>query len=324
MIGVHDRSNLWKAINTFLNPQGLMGSNILLSLLFIISLTAQAAATENQTAAVQPNEGISLNGTNLIRAPEISFAMPGLNWMYQYSYYPIYSEGQDISGLLASTNKPIGANVSLCVSGFNLSRFLNASALDIAKGRCSMLPNKLKGNFTLHGLQSGTYTLAAIDEHNSTVLSELPLIVTAQKISINSSAKVVAGDTLKVAIKMEGSDNLTKYYGAAMVSSKDYDEIKLHIASNGSYRNLSSTIAFGNRSMNIKGLPSISAELLMKLFTILPQDSAVSMQVSSKPEVEVYLVTDPGMEHGSYVLTCIVYSPGKGILGMRQIPIEVA
>ncbi len=301
---------------------------MLLSLLIVISLTAPAIAEmQNQTSTIQPIGSILLNGTNLVKAPEINFIMPGLNWTYPFSYYPIYSEGQRISGCILGTNQLAGADVTLCTSDFNLSRFQNASAVNIANGTCDMPPIKLNstgaGNFTLQGQQSGTYTISAKDELNSTILSMVPLIVTAQDISVNSSAKMPAGGTLKVAIKMQKSDNLTKYYGAVMVPSKDYEGIKLDISSNGSQRNLSSTVAFGNRSMSIQGLPSISTDLMMKLFTILPQNSAVAMQKSSKPEAEFYLVSDPGWDHGSYILTCIVYSPGKGILGMRQVPVEV-
>ncbi len=305
-----------------------MRSYILLSLLIAVSLTTNAmAAMQNQTSAIHPIGGIMLNGTNLIKAPEISFSMSGFNWTYPYSYYPIYSEGQSVSGYLLGTNQQAGLNVRLHISAFNLSRFFNTSAVDITNVKRDNPLIKLNatgaGNFTLQGQQSGTYTLSATDELNSTVLSMLPLIVTPQEISVNSSEKVLAGGALKVTVKSPGSDNLTKYYGAVMVSSKDYEGIRLDIASDGSQNSISSTIAFGNRSMTIQGLPSISSDLLLKLFAILPQDSAVGMQVASKPEAEFYLMTDSGWEPGSYILTCVVYSSGKGILGMRQIPVEV-
>jgi len=305
-----------------------MRSYILLSLLIAVSLTANAmAAMQNQTSAIHPMGDIMLNGTNFIKAPEISFSMPGFNWTYPYSYYPIYSEGQSISGAFTGTDQQADINVRLSISDFNLSKFFSASAVDITGVGRDMPLIKLNstgaGNFTLQGQQNGTYTLSAIDELNSTVLSMLPLVVTAQEISVNSSKKVLAGGALKVTVNSPGSDNLTKYYGAIMVSSKDYEGIKLDIASNGNQENLSSTIAFGNRSMTIQGLPSISSELLLNLFAILPQDSAVGMQPTTKHEAEFYLMTDSGWEHGSYILTCVVYSPEKGILGMRQIPVEV-
>ena len=253
--------------------------------------------------------------------------MPGFNWTYPYSYYPIYSEGQRISGYFIGKNLQSDHNVSLSISDFNLSKFFSASAVNATNARGNIFPIKLNNtgfsNFTLQGLKSGTYTLSAADEVNSTVLSMVPLIVTPQEISINSSKKVLAGGALKVTVKSLGTDNLTKYYGAVMISKKDYESMKLDIASNGSQRNVSSIIAFGNRSMTVQGFPSISSEMLLKLFAILPQDSAVGMQVAAKPEAEFYLMTDPGWEHGNYILTCVVYSSGKGILGMRQIPVEV-
>ncbi|MFB3764160.1 MAG: TIGR04279 domain-containing protein [Methanotrichaceae archaeon] len=301
---------------------------ILLSLLIVVSLAIPSiAATQNQTSGVQPIGSFLLNGSNLIKAPEVSLITPGFYWTYPYINYPIYSEGQRISGYILGTNQQAGTNVRLCASDFNLSKFLNGSAEKIANGNCDTQPIKLNdtgdGIFALEGQKSGTYMLLGKDELNSTILSMMPLIITAQDISVNSSAKMVAGGILKAAIKMRGFDNLTKYYGAILVSSKDYESIKLDIVSNGSQKNLSSIIAFGNRSMTIQGLPSISMDLLMKLSTILPQNAAIAMEKSSKPGVEFSLVSDPGWEHGSYILTCIVYSPGKGILGIRQIPVEV-
>lgn len=302
---------------------------MLLSFLFAISLMAEAAqAMENQTSACGMSGDILLNGTNLIKAPEFSFITPGLNWTYPYSYYPIYSEGQKISGHFMGPDQLAGANIKLCVSAFNLSRFINASAADIADEQGDMSQVELNdtgdGYFTIQGQRIGTYMLSAIDRPNSTVLSMMPLIITAQEISVDSPAKVHPGEILKAAVKIPESDNLTKYYGGVMVLSEDYEGMNLNIATNGSQRNLSSTIAFGNRSMTVQGLPGISMDLLMKLSTILPQNSAVAMQVSSKTEAELNLMTDPGLERGRYILTCVVYSPGKGILGMRQIPVEVS
>lgn len=303
----------------------------LLPLLLIISLMAQAMlAKESQASATGQSGDILLNGTNLIKAPKINFIMPGLNWTYPYSYYPIYSENQTISGRFLGPDQMAGTNVKLCISTFNLLRFMNASAIDLADGRCNVsispigLNSTGDGEFIIQGPQSGTYTLSAIDALNSTVISALPLIIAAEELSINSSAKVPPGGVLEATITSPRSDNITRYYGAVMVPRKDYEELKLSIAINGSQRNISSTMAFGNRSLIIQGLPSISMDLLMKMSTILPQNSAIAMQVSNESGADLYLMTDPGLERGSYILTCVVYSPGKGILGMRQIPVEVS
>ncbi len=292
------------------------------------------ALIQNQTSASDDGapfeqRGILLEGTNFVKAPGISFMRPGANWTYPYSNYPVYVEGQNISGGFLGSVGLAGMDVEICLSNFSITDFLGSRS-DFAKIKCAMPQIRLNGtggaNFAIDGISAGTYTLSVIDGLNSSLLYALPLIVTPQDIIVDSQSTARAGDALKVNVKMpQGPDNLSRYYGAVIVSRKDYEGAKLEITSNGndSKDDLKSTIAFGNRSIQIQGLPTISTDLFMNISTILPQNSAVSMEKSSKPEAEFYLMTDPEWERGSYILTCAVYSSGKGVLGMKQMAVEV-
>lgn len=298
----------------------------LLTLSLLIIASALHAEAIEQVYAGQPLDGIVLDGTNLIKAPETNFVRPGANWTYPYSYYPIYAEGQPISGTYSGPDRLAGSRVGIYVSNFSVSEFLNSSftLANIRSGESYVSLNSTgDARFNVTGISSGTYTLYVVDRLNSTVLSALPLIVTAQDASIDSQTKVIAGGALKVTVKMpQQPREFKRYYGAVMVSRKDYGGIRLDILSNAD-QSLSSTIALGNRSTQIQGLPSLSTNLLMKMFSMLPQNSAVAMQESTKPEAEFYLITDPEWERGNYILTCVIYSSGKGILGLCQKAVEV-
>ena len=61
----------------------------------------------------------------------------------------------------------------------------------------------------------------------------------------------------------------------------------------------------------------------MNLLPLLPQGSAVGLQESTQPGVDLILMTDQPWEKGQYVLICGVYSPEKGLVGIKQANVEV-
>ena len=121
------------------------------------------------------------------------------------------------------------------------------------------------------------------------------------------------------------SNNESRVFAAIMISRRDYENASLHIASNGSEGSLNSTLSLKDKSMQMQGLPAISSDLLMKVLYILPMDSAVGMQEAKADEsgTEILLITDREWEKGSYILTCGVYSPRIGLLGLKQIAVEI-
>jgi hypothetical protein len=70
--------------------------------------------------------------------------------------------------------------------------------------------------------------------------------------------------------------------------------------------------------MSIDGPLKISSELLMSLLPLLPANSAIGLQESTQQGVDLILLPDKSWEKGEYILTGGVYSPGKGLLGIKQ------
>jgi hypothetical protein len=71
------------------------------------------------------------------------------------------------------------------------------------------------------------------------------------------------------------------------------------------------------------GSPRISSELLMNLLPLLPPNSAVGLQESTQPGVDLILMADLPWRTGYYVLTCGIYSPEMGLIGIKQTNVEV-
>jgi hypothetical protein len=61
----------------------------------------------------------------------------------------------------------------------------------------------------------------------------------------------------------------------------------------------------------------------MDMLPLLPQDSAIGLQESVQPGVDLVLMTDRPWEKGEHILTCAAYSPAKGLLGIKQSKIEI-
>lgn len=279
---------------------------------------------------------IELEGDNMVQVPNLSLISHLSNLTYPISLYPVYSQGQAISGIFRGPESLKGAEVEVSITRFNASSFL--SALGILerpvgineRGISLRLNDTGDKDFILPGVPGGFYTVFVRDNGNSTILSAAPLIVTEGEISLDLPERVTAGGALKVGIKSHSGGEKNRTYGAIMISRKDYNLSSLSIetnsstnySANSSTENLSFSMAIGDRSMKASGMPSISTDFLMKILMLLPGNSAASIEESTKPEVELYLLTDSAWEKGNYTLTCAAYS-GKVLDGLKQVTIEV-
>jgi methanogen extracellular protein (TIGR04279 family) len=178
-----------------------------------------------------------------------------------------------------------------------------------------------KANFTLPGMPPGLFALVAVDLSKLAVQLALPMLVANDQISVESVDNIRAGDNLEVRIKLLGGEgNISRDYGAALASWSEYTGARIEMKSNGS--GMISTISIGNRSLEVKGEPRISRDLMEKLLPILPGDSAMAMEKSNSTESEISLLTDATWRPGRYVLTTGAYS-SKGLDGISQKIIEI-
>ena len=140
---------------------------------------------------------------------------------------------------------------------------------------------------------------------------------------MESPSKVAKNKTLKVKVKiLQGQRNISRKYGAVIVSWENYRVTRINTSSNSSKERMTSMISIGNESLKIVGEPNMSQEMVDQILPILPQDSALALAESNETESEMYLIHEGDWKPGRYVLTCGVYS-NNGLGGIRQKIIEM-
>lgn len=308
---------------------------LLLLLMFPISVTALGntpPAFFSQSPAGGP---ISLEGNDLLIMPRMSLP-EGATGTESFSHLPVYSLNQSIIGAFLFPRQEEASNISVCLSPFNLSFYLSSyeDTRSFADDECAKTSRKSKdssdGNdtngtsFQLSSTRSGMYALNFVDENKSSALISMPLLITEGKIVLQMPGIVKAKEPfIQVKMNTTSPGNQSKIFAAIMISRKDYENASLGMEKNASTNSIDLTFSLGSKSLQINGPLKISSELLMNLLPLLPANSAVGLQESTQPGVDLILMTDKYWEKGEYILTCGVYSPGKGLLGIKQSEVEV-
>lgn len=296
---------------------------------------ARAANSTEDSNYSQEASQIMLNATELLRLPHLSIINPEANFTYTFphSHFPVYAENQSMTGLFKAPEGLAGSAIKLCLSGFSVTGFLESLAPEgLSNPQCqgTMIELNATGQspINLQGTKRGLYTLSAIEENNTintTMLSTsfLPLLVVSRNLTLDMPDNLSAGEPLLLRINDSSGFNQSRIFAAVLVSRSDYENASLSLETNGTSKGLNSTIAIGNKTLEVPGLPSLSMDLMMKLMYLLPEDSGVGMQESKAPGVEIYIITDEQWLKGEYILSCAVYAPGEGLVGVKQHSIEV-
>jgi methanogen extracellular protein (TIGR04279 family) len=307
---------------------------LVILMLIILGISSSGAQIYNYTASADKGEnGLILDGASEIMMPQISLNTPEGNWTYPYDYYPVYTQNQTISGTFFGSSRLAGTVVGVSVLRLNTSSFQEAlkelfklavsDKVELARLSSLSLNNSGDGHFAMPGLPSGLYVMLVADPNKLSVIVALPMLVTDDDISLQSPDKAGTSEALEVTIEvLTGHGNISRKYGAAIVSLETYRKARINMSSNGSKSSMTSLIRIGNETLNIRGEPKISQELVDEILPILPQDSALAMDVSNRTESEMYLIHDGDWKPGKYVLTCGIYS-NKGLGGIRQKIIEL-
>jgi methanogen extracellular protein (TIGR04279 family) len=304
----------------------------LLLCLFLACLSPASWAEENASLALSGHQAesgwVALQDSSLLNIPNLKIEDKTV-WRYPYESIPVLGENLTIKGIFWGPSGMADSEVVVSISSFNVSAFLGAFQAmdDSAKilGEVSRLRLNHTGDasFVLNETKSGMYMISVIDKNNSTTLSALPLLVTPEEISLDAPAQIAAGEVLTLKANISKAENVSKIFAAMMISRTDYENASVIINSSGTEKDLNSTLSLGNKSTTMRGIPRISSELLMQIINLLPMDSAVGMQETEGEEAEIILITGGEWEKGNYILICGVYSPGKGLLGIKEEMIEV-
>lgn len=308
---------------------------VLMFMIFCVS-AALAQNYNNYTIPTYPSKSggwLTLEGANEILMPHINLNTPEGNWTYPYDYYPVYARNQSISGTFFGTGLMAGSKINVSIQKLNTSSFQVAlrelyklevlNSVEPAGFTSISLNGTGIGHFRIQSGSSGMYALVVMDPKMHSVLSALPMLITDDEISVESPYKAAKGEPLKMKINvLQGQKNISRKFGAAIVSWENYRATRINTSSNWSKEGMTSTISIGNESIKIVGEPRISQEMVDQILPILPADSALAMTGSNDTEAEMYLMHDGDWTPGRYVLTCGVYSI-NGLGGIEQNIIEM-
>ena len=219
------------------------------------------------------------------------------------------------------------SNISVCISPFDLSFYLSDdqgtgfSGKECAKNNLALGgSNYTNGkSFLLSSTSSGVHSLNFIDENNSSLLISMPLLITEGQTVLQVPSIVEAEEPfIQVVMNTTVPGNQSKFFAAILISRNNYENASLGIAKNKTTNSLDITLSLGSKSLQIEGPLKISSELLMSLLPLLPANSAIGLQESTQQGVDLILLPDKSWEKGEYILTGGIYSPGKGLLGIKQ------
>ncbi|MCX6677690.1 MAG: hypothetical protein NTU95_07065 [Methanothrix sp.] len=306
---------------------------LLLLLIFPISVTALGNSSLDFFGDSPGIGPISLEGNDLLIMPKMSLPEEA-DGMEFFNRLPVYSRNQSIIGAFLFPLQGNASNISVCISPFNLSFYLSGyeGAHGLREKECAKTSPISNGStkqsgtsFQLSSRSSGMYSLNFIDQNKSNALISMPLLITEGQIVLQMQSIVKADEPfIQVKMNTTAPGNQSKLFAAIMVSRKDYENASLGMAKNETTNSIDLNLSLGSKSMQIQGPLKISTELLMNLLPLLPANSAVGLQESTLPGVDLILLTDKPWEKGEYILTCAAYSPGKGLLGIKQSEVEIS
>jgi hypothetical protein len=315
-------------------------------ILVLFSLLASLGCSAAQNGSIDFNSSIVFNRIDLVAnesmiIPQMSYANvenKALSSLSLLRSIPIYSSGHSVTGCIqmlqnGREHNCSSSGLSVCLSHFSLTQFLAGmpDAANVSRANCSSEIDCINGlnctngsGFQINNVRSGMYAAYLIDENNSKVLYALPLIVTQENLSIKVPDRVHSDDPfIPVKMSLTEPGNGSKFFAAIMLSQSDYNNFSLNLSKNKSSDGVNITLCIGDRSVQVPNPPQVSTEFLMSMLPLLPPNSAIGLQESAGPDVDLVLLTDKPWTRGNYILTCAVYSFEKGLLGIMQREVSV-
>lgn len=319
-----------------------MGVKLLLLLLLVFPISSMALDNSSRADFGIPDAGsrIVLEGSDALAIP-LSIT-ESADETHIFDRLPVYSANRSINGTFSpsydGSSSSIGtqSKITVCVSPFNISEYLpgfpeggHFAGIDcietmVVETMVESNDSNAAANFEISKKPAGMYTLYVFDENNSTLLSKQPFLITEGDIVLKMEY-IVASLEPFIRIKMNATafENQSKFFAALMIPREDYDNVSLSLAENRTTGNSDLNLSLGLKSLQMYGSPRVSSGLLMNLLPLLPQGSAVGLQESTQPGVDLILMTDQPWKKGQYVITCSIYSPEKGLIGIKQTSVEV-
>jgi hypothetical protein len=304
---------------------------LLLLLIFPLNIVAMANCLETSLTGLSGKCSISLEGNDSLLMPEIIIPQ-GRGEKVLLDRVPVLSLNQHVNGAFIFAPDQEAFDIYGCISPLDLSSFFpDAQAIGSSGKNCAgnymALDNGNCSNcrpFQLSIASSGMHLLNFFNLNGSIQILSVPLLITEGQ-TILQAPNIVHEDEPFIQVVMNTTlpGNQSKFFAAILISQTDYKNTSLHVARNKSTNNLDINLSLGSKSMKIKGPLKVDSGLLMELLPLLPASSAIGLQESAQQGADLILLPDKSWQKGKYILTGGIYSPGKGLLGIKQSEIVV-
>ena len=319
-----------------------MGGKLVLLLMLMLMFPISSIALDNSSRsdfnATESQGRIDLEGGNALMVPNMSLS-GAADRTYLFDSLPVYSANESINGTFSLSQENGSyhidalstlSKIEVCVSPFNISEYTSGLPENRHFAGRDCIETHVESNdssnasFSIPKKPAGMYTLYVVDENKSAIISKQPFLVTEGEVALEMNYKVTSLEPF-IRIKMNSTvlENQSKFFAAFMIPMRDYENVSLNLSENKTTDGLDMNLSIGSKSMQTYGSPRISSELLMNLLPLLPPNSAVGLQESNQPGVDLILMADQPWRTGYYVMTCGIYSPKEGLIGIKQTNVEV-
>ena len=185
-------------------------------------------------------------------------------------------------------------------------------------------------NYDFGPLDAGQYCILMIQENKDnslTALSATAFVVEEYKLRVSAPASIVKGEDLDINMALESAPNENnRTYGAVLIRKPAY-KANIEIDSDGTRNGTSVTVnevdlidEFDINSSNSRSKLTID-ELQTEIQTIIGEGKG-SIAIGEKGQKTLSL-TAFDLPPGSYYLLAGAYSPGKGLVGLTQLEVEI-
>ncbi len=172
--------------------------------------------------------------------------------------------------------------------------------------------------------RSGFYSLYALDGNRSSIAPAQAFIFTEGEAVLQMEDSIPSeNEFIKINLSTGTEDNRSKIFAAAIMPRKEYDNATMRLVANESKAWPVVALSIGTRSTEIEINPATAQDQLMSMISLLPDNSAISMQEATLSAVELIFLTDGSWVKGEYVIVCAIYSPEVGLQGLKQKIVEV-
>ena len=261
----------------------------------------------------------------------------------------VYSQGLPIQGRIDLSRErddlaiANGSDIQVCIAPLSLKGYLAGDPGELKPSGDTICTEAGVGNgrdtdsaekranlsFSISadrmaGRRSGLYAVYAIDGNRSTIAPAQAFFLTEGEAILQLEDSInPENSSIKINLSTGSEKERKRLFAAAIMPRKEYENTTIRLVANESNPWPVLALSSSTRSIEIVANPATAYKQLMDMISLLPEDSAISMQESAQSSVTLVLLADGPWKKGEYMINCAIYSPAVGVEGLKQSIVEV-